>query len=651
MFELMIVVLCCMFFIETVQGEDHLTHINWRKKTNNTDYSSFWKTYTDYLLNILIKKFTFTHTLLYTLQGIKLNSGKFCIKYFTLTHELITINSSVSHGEIQFNDSRTEIKPTVFTELFTPLSNGHIVGHYYVIFHLCKDLNLNITFIHISIVGMKSNVAVYKYLSKESQTSFDYSGIESTFSLYPPYYHLVFRIKTRTGVRQPVVVTAMFCVISGNILESSKPPTIKTLTITAIHKINVAKTTVLTYKIETERYNRIVLDLYFKESVIYILYIGPGYLSFREELYRNEIKFIDTFQCILQVILPELGGVANISSHALFKVQKLPRKLISVANNIERTVKFPHTICNKAVTCVLDIRNTAGYINITIMSFIFKGLPHPDCIYGGMTWYESLKLVSHCYKYSANESLQIQNRIFFSQNSSILMVLYHYNEYSSLSVNFILTPSKCKGIRLNICAIYRTFRDIFGKKFMKIDFVRLYFKDEMKMYLSMERKSCFVMQFYIFPYIQYNMFQYNCKLQIIMHREEPKQELWKFEMSGYLRVMKGKDTPKLFEKFDHNFTVSKTQINSKNHSHDHTKKERMFDLFFSLFKPDNLISSTYHIKTPTHLNSLRLFLSVYRWSLSWVNIIVNFTGKVTESMQIATLPAKSYLDISHKIVK
>ena len=231
------------------------------------------------------------------------------------------------------------------------------------------------------------------------------------------------------------------------------------------------------------------------------------------------------------------------------------------------------------------------------------------------------------------------------------MVLYHYNEYSSLSVNFTLTPSKCKGIRLNICAIYRTFRDIFGKKFMKIDFVRLYFKDEMNMYLSMERKSCFVMQFYILPYIQYNMFQYNCKVQIIMHREEPKQELWKFELSGYLRAMKEKDTPNLFEKFDHNFTVSKKQINSKNHSHDHTKKEKMFHLFVSLFKPDILISSTYYIKTPTHLNSIRLFLSLYRWSLSWVNIVVNFTGKVTENMQIATLPAKSYLNISHKIVK
>ena len=647
----MIVVICCLLFLQSVPGEDHLTQIDWKKKTNNIDFSRFWKTYTDYLLHILIMNCTFTKTMLYALQGIKVCSGIFCIKYFTLRHELITRNSSVSHGEIQFNNSRIEIKPTVSTEFFTPMSNGHIVGHYYVIFYPCKDLNLNITFIHISIIGIKSNVAVYKHLSKESQTSFKYSGIESTFSLYPPYHQLVFRIKTRTGARLPVVVTAMFSVISESILASSKPPTIKSLTITAIHEINVAKITVITYRIETERFKSIELDLHLKDRVIYALYIGPGYLSMRKELHRNERKFINTFQCILQVILPKLCGVGNISSHAIFRTQNLPSKQIYVASNIATSVKFPYTVCTKAMTCVLDIRNPAGYINITIMSFMFKGLPHPDCIYGGITWYESLILMSHCYKYSVNESLYIQNRNFFSQNSSILVVVYHYNEYSSLSVNFTLTSSKCKGIKLNICATYRTFRDIFGKKFIKMDFVRLYFKDKMKLYLSMERKSCFVLQFYILPYIQYNMFQYNCKVQIFMHREKPKQELWQFEISGYLRATIEKDTPNLFEKFDHNFTVSEKQINSRNHSHNHNKKESIFDLFDFLFKPDILISATYYIKTPTHFNSIRLFLSVYRWSLSWVNIVVNFTGQVNERMQIATPLANSYLDISHKIVK
>ena len=66
-----------------------------------------------------------------------------------------------------------------------------------------------------------------------------------------------------------------------------------------------------------ERYNGILLDLYLKDRVIYVLYIGPRYLSIRKEQHRKERKFIDTFQCILQVILPELGGVLNISSHAL----------------------------------------------------------------------------------------------------------------------------------------------------------------------------------------------------------------------------------------------------------------------------------------------------------------------------------------------
>ena len=271
----MILVLCFMAFLQNVQGEDHLTHIDVRKKGKKTEFSRFWKTYIDYLLGVLIRKCTFTKILSCTLQGIKVNNGKFCIKYFTLGHELITRNFSVSHGEIQFNDSRTEIKPTLSTEFSTLVSNSHIIGNHYVIFHLYKGLNINVTFTHINIIGIYSNVGVYKYLSKEPQTSFDYSGIQSTFSLYPPYHHYIFRIKTSEGVRLPVVFTAVFSVISRNILTSPKPPPIKLPTITAIHRIKVAKSTVLTYKIEKERYKGFVLDLYPKDRVFFLLFLGP----------------------------------------------------------------------------------------------------------------------------------------------------------------------------------------------------------------------------------------------------------------------------------------------------------------------------------------------------------------------------------------
>ena len=432
----MVLVLCFMLLLQSVQEEDHLTHIDWRKKANKTEFSRFWKTYIDHLLLDLIRNCTFTKTLFCALHGIKVNSVKFYIKYFTLRHELVTRNFSEAHGKIKLNNSRTEIKPTVSIEFLTPSSDSHIVGNYYVIFHLYRELKLNVTFMHISIIGKNSDVAVYKYLSKESQTSFDYSGIESTFSLYPSYYQLVFRIKTTKGVKLPVVVTTMFGVISPNILANSKLPAIKSPTITAIHRIKVAKATVFTYRMQTERYKGIVLDLYPKDRVLYLLYLGPGYLSRRNKLLMNGRKFINTFQCTLQVISPEMDDVQNISAYALFRAQKLPRKLISVGNNIETVVKFPNTVCtNKAVTCVLHIRNPAGYINTTIISSIFKGPPHPDCIYGGITWYESLKLMSHCYKFSVSEPLNIQNRNFFSQNSSVLMVLYQYKEHGMSLLN------------------------------------------------------------------------------------------------------------------------------------------------------------------------------------------------------------------------
>ena len=175
------------------------------------------------------------------------------------------------------------------------------------------------------------------------------------------------------------------------------------------------------------------------------------------------------------------------------------------------------------------------------------------------------------------------------------MVLYHYKEYSSLSVNFTVISSKCKGIALNIC----------GMKSMKINFVKLSLKDEMKIYLSMQSKSCFVLQFNIFPHIKYNMFGHNCKVEIMMHKEKPKQELWKFVVSGYLRAMNENDSPASFEGFDHNFTMSKTQIN---HSQNYSIKEDIFPLFALLFKPDILISATYYIKVPTHLNSVKTIL-------------------------------------------
>ena len=144
------------------------------------------------------------------------------------------------------------------------------------------------------------------------------------------------------------------------------------------------------------------------------------------------------------------------------------------------------------------------------------------------------------------------------------------------------------------------------------------------------------------------MFGHNCEVQIMMHKEKPKQELWKFVVSGYLRAMNEKDSPASFEGFDHNFTVSKTQIN---YSQNYSIKEDI-PLFALLFKPDILISAAYYIKAPTHLNSVKLFLSVYRWSHSWVNVVVNWAGMFAKSLAITSLPGKHSLDKRlQKIVK
>ena len=663
---------------QNVEGEDHLNHIDWRKNINKSQDPKHWISYVHKHLHVLLD-YSSTRDILYVSaldtmaeQGNNSYMKFQLVKYEDLKGQKRKIKrkstfdyeSLLDYATIYvINGSRTETLSTVPIQLSTaeppspfspfyglemlPLPSAPIHGSHTIYFSLEKEIRLNVTFLSIDflIVG---KICQYDKIwiqsqSKLSTSNFVFCGIYSQFSLYPGSRDVKLVIKVYKA-KHPINISVMFSVISNRIIESHSPlkskPKPVLLTSTAVDNIIIQNTMVYSFKFQAEKYNGINFSLKLNNKMYILLFSGPGYKSRKINISETAMYFVNTFQCSLQLIKHTKVFSDNFTSLILYKSKLLPRTHKYMTDNEHRTIHLPITRGSKESDCLIFVFHTEknNFLHLRINTFTQKGSSHPYCLHGGMIIYElnhkdPNMFESLCKKYEISETNDIFNqRSFYSYESALMVVFYQYKQYSVITIKFTLSTSDCKGIKINFCKILND-----KNQLIKSNNLFSLMNELGNLQLLLFTNSCFVLQFHTNPHTTLDFLNENCKISLSVGKNQPRDQLWKLQLFGYLERRKSNETVLNVDRKDFNTTIKVKYINNKIFLDDGCKSLSFLlsdnhKMFCDFLSGNGILANvTYYVKTPTYKNTVTPKITVSRWSQSWTNIIIHWAGTIAES--------------------
>ena len=308
-------------------------------------------------------------------------------------------------------------------------------------FNVNELLSLNLTFIqiHFSYTFCRSHLEVYRFNKYNSDEKFKYCGQHSNVCVLPSYANVIVDMVVRATEFTTYKVAGAFSVIdrgfftsvqNDNFIDSQMQP----------EAIFLFKTngTLVYFFIKVRKGEHIILKNFLFYAQKINIYDGPGTLCLLLP-HTGKVFKCSTHQCTLRVLQLSKNYTMSLNFTSLVIKSKL------VYIDTSGDITLPNFNC-KSTICVIDIRFNDGYqVNITLASLKFQGPKSGICKYGGLTAVESLKneykehdpLCTNLYIFTLSQ------RRFYSVNSSLKMVLYWYQPYSTIDVKFSFSSTNC----------------------------------------------------------------------------------------------------------------------------------------------------------------------------------------------------------------
>ena len=533
------------------------------------------------------------------------------------------------------------------------------IGQFSLNFNMFHYFRINITIHHFQVFTVGGNcLKDYFNIAPDNITL---CGIHSFVQLYPKDKTISLTIGFDNGIYFDILTT--FVVISRGIITSklalhSSYQQQKNPHLSSVYSLIMIKLLVETYKIQVWKYQGISLEMKITNSnVKYLLFPGPGFSHTRKRiLSRTGTCFIQNFQCSLQII-HSMDFYNNNSFHVnmSFKGKVLPMKSIEVEYTILFT--FPGSDCNIVKNVCILMVNTikSSYINFTILTFTFEGFPNSKCEYGGVSlqnykgssFHESYVLCNRFNYTSQYRHFKLQS--IYSNNSKLLIVIYHYGKYSSLAIKAYVSKITCSGVMVDICSLnlmkYQT-KIILNTLFLQLVHDASKISD---LTLNILAKSCFILQIYS---NQVNSFMFSnvvklkffgCPLYLRVGLSPSFPVSWKVRARGFLQS-NSVYSHKLSVYGEFYFDKSEIGIkweNGTQHSLGSKERERQH-WFLAPNNKDILFHMQFVMKTPAHKNFMYFKISVYHWSYSWINFLINSTDTAPSKTKIESLLIEKY---------
>lgn len=234
---------------------------------------------------------------------------------------------------------------------------------------------------------------------------------------------------------------------------------------------------------------------------------GPGYFSNILRLRRNMYE-ASTFQCL---VVLHMEPVSNPIDYGLWFTSRGINNIqtVGISALFANLFDMPRQGCSQFMCVVQLWTDSTLQVNITVSKIIYSGMRSFSCQYGGFVVAENLL---GDYKESPvlcrpHKGSKEQSTHFYSLNSSLLVVLYWYKEYSNISVALMASETKCKPVYFDFCFFHK----ICTSKHLKdVRTCRNYLKTitthtDLQLFAH-ERVKAFQFELFSFPHHEYSFY-------------------------------------------------------------------------------------------------------------------------------------------------
>ena len=309
-------------------------------------------------------------------------------------------------------------------------------------FYLHTLLRINLTFYLID--SQFASLVVQIKNTTWLGESYVFTGQYSSFIFYSKFNNILLDIVSHQNLHS-LLFNGSFTVIDQNLICNVPVLIIKP---DFMYQIN-AKYILSLYFLKVRKLDQItVVILYLNDSGC-IKYDGPGILS--RALKCQHIQICSTFQCVIHLLIQYFKTGKSYINYYSVPLQFTENIIIDEKQ--EFLIKLPNTKCLDSY-CSLSIDALFGYqVNLTVVQIITSGLCDTSCTYCGLVHGE--KLVDDyrqpntlCDHQDGNTS---PSRSYYSYNFSLIIVLYWYESYSTITVSVKMSHTKCQPVQIDIC--------------------------------------------------------------------------------------------------------------------------------------------------------------------------------------------------------
>ena len=529
-------------------------------------------------------------------------------------------------------------------------------GQFILKFNMHHSFRLNITFHHLQVFTVSGNcLKDYFNIAPDNITL---CGIHSLIQIYPKDKSILLTVGLYNGIYFDILTT--FVLISKGIIvsESILHPPYQQYHLVSVYSLIMVRLLVETYKIQVFKYQGITLKMKrTNDKIRYLLFPGPGFSFVRKRMIIKKGNFIiENFQCSLQIIQSmEYYNNYSFNFHINFKGYMLPIKSIEMEDAI--LINFPGTHCNFSNKICILLVNTieSSYINFTILSFTFEGFLNSKCEYGGISLqndkgknFQESYLLCNKFNYTS-EYKHFKLQSIYSNSSLLLIVIYHYQRYSSLAIKASVSTTNCMGVMVDICYLHLVKSNkkiIFSNSILQLVH---HVGNNSHITVNLLAKSCFVLQMYSYQVDRSSYSTlvklkfFSCSLYLKMGLTPTVPVLWKVRSHGFLQS-NSVYSHQLIVYGDYKFDKSEIGLkweNGTQHSWGSSLREKQH-WFLAPNNNDISFHMQFIMKTPTHKKSMSFHISVYHWSYSWINFLINSTNTVPNQTRIEILSIRTH---------
>ncbi len=308
------------------------------------------------------------------------------------------------------------------------------------IFHLDKRLSLNLTFLNLIFLEKDLHFcSTFQIVTNKRIKATNFCGKHGRFAIFTPGNQVEFYGSMGFCIYHKLIVSFMVIDTNFTITMLGKPKSLLLL-----DSICLRQRTVLSeFLFQTQKHKMLLIQTTLSSQLV-ATYDGPSSLSpLLTKLAGHYL--LSAFLGKVHILCER----RNISLNFTSRSQLMSRKLLTKPT----TLTWPNDECTRTI-CLIQLRAELGsQVNVSLLDMNFQGENTAQCLLGGLV---TIDLVgSNLEKEMPVFCIKYTRRNFFSQESSLIVILFQYLPVQKTNLFSYISGTICSFVHLNLCKVSR----------------------------------------------------------------------------------------------------------------------------------------------------------------------------------------------------